>query len=309
MYDVCMKTNIYLGVCLTLLTAMLLVSGCSKGSYEAPFAGNARAMIMADGGSVSPVVGRARGETQAFDMAEPTEDFSAASGTEVEMERKLAKRAHLRIRVENLETADASVSNLMTKFDAYAASTSAEENSRFYSLRVPAHHYDTFLAEMSGMGRLLGRNETTEDVTLRFYDLEGRVASKRELLQTFQTYLRRANNIEEILAVEARIAELQFDIENTATQLRFLANRVDYSTIDLQLLGPAAASQRQSVTFGERIRQIFGGFGSFLAGFAVIIIGFIVYGVPILLFIFLLYWLFFGKIGLLKKLWRSIKHE
>jgi len=225
------------------------------------------------------------------------------------MERKLVKTASIRVRVESLEKADDSLSILQEKYNAYSASTNISENSHYYSLRVPAPHYEAFLAEMNGIGRLIERYENTEDVTLRYYDLEGRLDSKKELLNTFQSYLRRANNIEEILSVEARIAELQYDIESTGTQLRHLANRVDYATIDLFLLGPVASNQYQEKTLAERIKQLFGGFSGFLSTVAVGFVGFVIYGIPSLALLILLFWVLFGRIGLAGKLWGLIKRK
>ena len=232
-------------------------------------------------------------------------DASAADELNA-VERKLVKRADIMIRVENLEAADASVTELLEKYDAYAASTTIQENAYYYSLRVPSPVYDIFLAGMNGMGRLLRRSESTEDVTLRYYDLEGRLETKKELLRTFQSYLGKAKTIEEILSVEARISELQYDIEGTGIQLRNLANRVDYATIDLNLLGPAVATPNQTVTFGERLRQMFGAFGAFLSSVAVVIVGMVIYGIPVLLLAVFFFWLLFGRIGLLKKLWRLV---
>lgn len=234
------------------------------------------------------------------------ENAAAATGSETTVERKLIKSASLRIRVENLKEADAAISALMEKHSAYSASTNIEENSRHYSLRVPAPYYDTFLADMNGLGRLLNRYENTEDVTLRYYDLEGRLATKKELLKTFQSYLGKAKNIEEILSVEARIAELQYDIEGTGIELRNLANRVEYATIDVSIFGPVAADSSRNLTFSERIKSLFGNFGGFLSSAAVVILGLVIYGIPVLLILGLLFWLLFGRIGLLKKLWRIV---
>ena len=238
--------------------------------------------------------------------AEEASDGDSMSADLSNVERKLVKRADVRIRVENLEAADTSVNGLLKKYDAYAASTNIQENSYYFSLRVPSRVYDIFLNEMNGIGRVINRSESTEDVTLRYYDLEGRLETKRELLRTFQAYLRRANNIEEILKVEARISELQYDIEGTGKQLRDLANRIDYSTIELTILGPASASPNRNLTFGERIKQLFGNFGTFLSGMGVFILGFIIYCIPILLIALFLFWLLFGRVGLLKKLWRVV---
>jgi len=221
-------------------------------------------------------------------------------------ERKLVKRASVRIRVDNLETADTLVVNLLNEYNAYSASTSVDEKSNYYSLRVPSTKYDLFLAEMNNIGRLIYRSESTEDVTLQYYDLESRLESKRELLRTYQSYLRRAANIEEILSVEARIADLQQEIDNTGTRLRNLGNRVDYSTIELSLIGPVTLKPKQGMTLTEKIKQLFAGFGGFLSGLLVVVISTLIYGIPILALVILLIWILFGKIGLLRKLWRLV---
>jgi len=244
-------------------------------------------------------------EMQMSDDLSIREDEAGSEAAELNtVERKLVKRAYIRIRVENLDAADAFITDMLKKHDAYAASTEVDENSRNYSLRVPALRYDAFLAEMNGMGRLLRRSENTEDVTIRYYDLEGRLATKRELLKTYQSYLGRARNIEDILSVEARIADLQNDIEGTGMQLRGLANRVDYATIDLALLGPVSSVPQQSATLGERIKKLFGNFGAFLSTVAVGLVGVVIYGIPVLLLVIFFFWLLFGRIGLMKKLWR-----
>jgi hypothetical protein len=221
------------------------------------------------------------------------------------VERKLAKRAQIRIKVDNLDIAYASVTSLMEKHHAYTTFTEAQENySHLYFINVPASEYDAFLAGMSGMGRILRRLEYTEDVTLRYYDLEGRLATKRELLKTYQSYLEKAKNIEEILSVEARLSDLHNEIDGTGKELRNLSNRVDYSIIELTLVGPVTASTDQGETVSEKFKGLFGAFGGFLSTVAVVLVGIVVYGIPILLLLALLFWLLFGKIGLMKKLWR-----
>jgi hypothetical protein len=294
---------------LILLTALLFVFGCSRGtsgassytsSAQRAREGSARAM-----GAIAYDTVSFNEASDMYDRLREEEAESQAANLN-NTERKLIKQASIRIRVENLESADASIAELMKGYGAYSASTEVEENSRHYSLRVPAHVYDAFLAEMNGMGRLLHRSESTEDVSLRYYDLEGRLATKRELLKTFQSYLGRANNIEEILAVEKYIAELQYDIEGTGIQLRNLANRVDYATIDLFLLGPVMSTSNRNTTFGEQIRELFGNLGSFLSTIIVVIVGIVIYGIPILLILALLFWILFGRIGLLKKLWQLV---
>jgi hypothetical protein len=151
----------------------------------------------------------------------------------------------------------------------------------------------------------LYRSESAEDVTLRYYDLEGRLATKQELLKTFQSYLGKAKDIEEILSVETRIADLQNEIDGTGKELRYLANLVNFATVALDLYGPVAASPYTGPTIGERIKELFSGFGDFVSTVLVVLTGIVIYGIPVLLLLALLFWLCFGRIGLMKKLWRA----
>ena len=291
---------------LLLLGALFLVLGCGRAKYGAsrapvPAPAAAGMAFYDDGGDAdyketSNIYGRAATQSSAFEAQEmPAEN---------ELERKIIMTAFVRVRVENLDETDTFIKDLMKKYNAYASSTNIEDNSRHYSIRVPSSAYRAAIDELNGMGRLLGRSENAEDVTLHYYDLEGRLATKKELLKTFQSYLGKAKNIEEILSVEKRIAELQYEIEGTGKELRNLSNRIDYATIELSVLGPVASSPYRGPTLGDRLKELFGSFGNFLSLMVAAIIGVVIFGIPIILLLFFFFWLLFGKIGLLKKLWR-----
>jgi hypothetical protein len=241
----------------------------------------------------------------ARDMAESGEpqELSPAA-TNAGQTRKLVKRAELRLRVDNPETTEKSLFALMEKYGAWSASTGIYENSRNYSIRVSSDSYDSLLAELAGMGKLIGRTENAEDVTLRYYDLEGRLATRQELLKTYQGYLGKAANIEEIMTVEGKISDLQYEIDRTGTQFRNLADLVDFSTIDVEILGPVSVSSYSAPTIGEKLGELFGSFGEIISSALVVLVGVVIYGVPAALVVILFYSVFFGRIGLLKKVWR-----
>lgn len=219
-------------------------------------------------------------------------------------QRKLVKRAYLRVRVDDLDAADSSVNALMEQYDAYSSSTESGDNYRNYVIRVASSSYAAFLSGLDGMGRTLHYSESTEDVSLRYYDLEGRLATREELLKTFRSYLEKAKNIEEILSVEARIADLQNDIDKTGRDLRGLADLVDYSTISLEVLGPVASVSYRGSTLAERVRELFSGLGKFLSMVIIVLIGIVIYGIPTVLLLVVLFWLLFGRLGLIRKLFR-----
>ena len=308
-----------------LLTVVLSTIGCSKtsdtsGIMALPSMGRFSSSDMA----TSPYIGQPPSvdwhELSAFSHAatvNPTSSVQDAGTVEPEaffenntIERKLVRRATISMRVEYLDAASSSLEDLMVIFGAYSASTTIDVNSHRYTIRIPSQVYRAFLAEMNGMGTILNRSESAVDVTIRYFDLEGRLSTQQELLRTFQSYLGRAENIEEILSVERRIAELQSEIDRTGGELRTLLDSVIYSTIDLTINGPVALSMpNQGPTladrFARRYKAFFNNFGNFFSALVFVLIGIVIYGIPLLLLSVFFFWVLFGKLGLLKKLWRA----
>ena len=218
--------------------------------------------------------------------------------------RKLIKNADLKLKVDDPALTEKPLAELMEKYNAWSASSGIYESSRYYSIRVPSAAYDAMLADLSELGKILRRSEYAEDVTLQYYDLESRLATKRELIKTYQGYLGRAKNIDEIMTVERRIAELQQEIDWTGTQFRNLADRIDYSTITVDISGPYTGALQYETTLKEKMSELFGSFGKVASNTVVVLTGIVIYGIPIILLIVLFFWLLFGRIGILKKLFK-----
>jgi hypothetical protein len=220
--------------------------------------------------------------------------------------RKLITNSNLELRSDNLDIGVDKLNELMDKYGTYAANISIRENSRHYTLKVPALKYKYFLEEVMKLGKIINYNETTEDVTLKYYDLESRLNTRRELIKTYQTYLNRANTIEEILSVESRIAMLQAEIDDVGRQFRLLNDLIEYSTIRLELLGPVAVTHYEKDTIWEKIKSLMSGFGDYVSAILIVLMAIAVYGIPTIIILLLLYWLLFGKIGLLKRFFKFI---
>jgi hypothetical protein len=294
---------------------LLFLGACSAGNSmeRAAYARDTSSMTapMAAPQAVSAVMSKAVGAGGSVMEEQASQGYSGGfiPGQAVGEEggagkpRKLIQSAILRLRVDDPEKAEKPVMEALDKYGAYAASSNIHENSRNYTVRVPADSYKDLLADFNNMGRLLYRSEHAEDVSLRYYDLDGRLRTKRELLNTFQNYLRNARNIEEIMTVETRIAELQNEIDWLGTELTGLSDQVDYATINLELLGPSSSS-RSDPGLGERLADLFRSFGDYASTVLVVLAGIAIYGIPGILILALLFLLLFGRIGLIRKLFR-----
>ena len=286
------------GFTVLLIMALFLACTCSmKGSSQSV------SYAPANGPAYHDMANASLAMSRSADAIDEDADTTQAEGISPES-RKLTRKAEIRLRVEDPSATEKPLSAILEKYDAWCASAGIYENSRNYSIRVPSGSYDSMLEELAGLGKILRRTENAEDVTLRYYDLESRLATKRELLKTYQGYLEKARNIDEIMTVESRIMDLQRDIDQTGTQFRNLASMIDYSVINVDITGPASASSYSEPTLGERLKELFGSFGSVASSALVVLAGIVIYGIPALLILVLLFWILFGRIGLIKKLWR-----
>lgn len=220
--------------------------------------------------------------------------------------QKLVLEGELQVQVADPEASEQTLISILKRYDAYTAATRRYEHRREYTIRVPAGSYEPLVAEVRRTGKVLKSFERTEDVSLTYYDLEGRLAAKQELLKTFQSYLGKAKTMEEILAVEQRIAEVQYEIDRTGTEFRVLSNQIQYARIELMFLGPALPFGSD---LGERIGAVWGSFGDCLSIAAAVLLGILLYGIPGILTLLVFYWVLFGKIGLVRKLWRIVSEK
>ncbi|MDR2176944.1 MAG: DUF4349 domain-containing protein [Treponema sp.] len=223
-----------------------------------------------------------------------------------EQSRKLIKSARIRTKVDSLEEAAALVEAALERCRGYASDSSVNDTSRHYTLKVPSARYDTVLREIGNIGKILYQSETVEDATLNYYNLDGRLNTRLELLKTFQAYLGKAETIEDIMTVEKRIAELQQEIDWYGSQLTNLSHLIDYATISLELQGPVSETTYYKPSIADRIAGLFQSFSGVASTALVILLGAVIYGIPALFILILLFWVLFGRIGLVRKVWRLV---
>jgi len=218
--------------------------------------------------------------------------------------RKLIKTASLSVRVQDLAQAEKAVTEMVRGFSGYISSTDAGEDYLDMTIRVPQARYEQALGFLPPLGKVLSRNEESQDVTLQYFDLEGRLKTKRQLADTFRSYLKQTRSIDDIMAVETRLVELQDEIDILGGKFSVLANLVDFATIHLGLVPPPSETTAYEPGVGDKVADVLRNFGGFVSSAIAFLVALVVFGVPSLLLLALLYWLLFGKIGLLISLWK-----
>ena len=120
-------------------------------------------------------------------------------------------------------------------YESSRQSNGGSYRSASYTVRVPAEQYRPFLTQAGALCHLLELYEYTEDVSEVYYDTAGRLETQQTKLARLQELLRRAESMEDIIALESAIAETEEQIDRLSGELRHYDAQVDYSTVNIYL--------------------------------------------------------------------------
>lgn len=103
------------------------------------------------------------------------------------------------------------------------------------SVRVPYTTFDRSMLEIGGLGKVLDRQATAEDVTEEFVDTQARVRNLKSTELRLLEHLGRTGKLADTLLVEKELNRVREEIEQHEGRVRFLAHRIAFSTITLTL--------------------------------------------------------------------------
>jgi len=203
-----------------------------------------------------------------------TADESAPSGAvtpeNVENKVKLIKTAQIRCQVKDYKSSRAAIGKMVERYGAYIASEN-ETNTGYsvennISIRVRCAQFDELVEQLLSEASYLNyRNINLQDITEEFVDIEARLDTKREVEKRYFGILKQAKTIEDILAVEGELRVIREEIEATAGRLRYISDRVDFSTINLAIYQTVEGKPAPGMGFfGKIARALRGGWRGIL---------------------------------------------
>lgn len=154
---------------------------------------------------------------------------------------KIIKSANVRYKVKKVKTATASIKQLARIYNAYISDLRFENNKysleNRFTVKIPQQHFDAMMDSMTNIAEFVDHeNITTKDVTEEYIDIETRLKTKLEIKKRYESILRKnAKTIEDILATEEKLGVIQEEIEASQGKLKYLSNKVAFSTIQIDL--------------------------------------------------------------------------
>jgi hypothetical protein len=202
------------------------------------------------------------------------ENTSNSSNKIDTISKKIIKNGDMRIQVGDIKKTQNQVNEILKKNKAYTQkeefqNTDTDENLDLI-IRVPHKNFDALVNSFSdGVGSVLSKNISSNDVTEEYTDVSIKLANKKIYLEKYRDMLKSAKTTKDILEIQENIRELEDEIDVSEGRLRFIDDRVNYSTLNLSLYKEKVRSSATSkIGFGSRFGDsLTEGWNSFVAFF------------------------------------------
>ncbi|MBN2054820.1 DUF4349 domain-containing protein, partial [bacterium] len=101
----------------------------------------------------------------------------------------------------------------------------------------------TAMSSLASLGEVTGSGMSSEDVTEQYEDTNARLGTMTALRDRLRALLDKAQDVEDILAIEKELGRVQADIDAMQARLRTLEDQVDLASITIsikrrRILGP-----------------------------------------------------------------------
>jgi hypothetical protein len=165
---------------------------------------------------------------------------------------------------------------LADQFGGFVAGNSTRETkgrvaSGSITLRVPADKFQAAVSALRKLGRVTEEEQTGEDVSQEFVDLEARLRHGQAQEAFYLRLMERAASISDLIQIQGQLSNVQQQIEQIQGRLQFLRDQTSFSTITVRLFEPGVARPVPRGALGRAWVQALDGFKSVIAGIIVLL--------------------------------------
>jgi len=187
------------------------------------------------------------------------------SGSSANEGRKIIKTVSLTAQTDSY---DSFISNLKMKIaeaggridreyasgEDYYSKNNLRQSS--FTIRIPAESLGDFTVSIEGMCTVSSYRENINDVTEAYIDTESRISVLSAKEKALLEMLEKAENITDLLAIDARLTSVQSELESLKAQKESYDDRIAYSTVTLTV-NEVKYVEIKNPTFGESVKLEF----------------------------------------------------
>ncbi len=253
------------------LLAALSLSACGSKSYNTAAMGETMA-------AAAYVMDAEEGQTDAAFLGENLNTLKAESGSGLspssdigspaDTGRKLIRDVNMSVEARDFDGVLSQITDKVRELGGYVESSDVSgisvnsyggSQQRYADIRarIPADRLDRFVETVESAGNVTSKQEQVTDVTLRYSDVQSRKKSMEIEQERLWALLEKAESLDAVVALEARLSEIRYELESYTSQLRLYDNQVDYSTVSINMREVKDLTPTAPDSIGTRIQKGF----------------------------------------------------
>lgn len=170
----------------------------------------------------------------------------------------------------------------------------------YMTVRIPTGRFEEFMSGSSDIGNVVSRSSSAVNISKRYNDVSAQIEALEKQQKRLLEMMDSAVTIEDMIAVEDRLSDVQYELNMLKTDRESMDTDVAYSTVNVMLQEVKVYTELSDSFFTKLSNRFVNGFAGFANHMAELILG-IVYLLPYILLILAVI-LILAKTGVLKKI-------
>lgn len=192
-----------------------------------------------------------------------------------------------------IENSSVTGTDFNSQHSGYAAYRTAN-----YTFRIPVDKFKSFTEGLSTLGNVPYSSTNAENITMQYTDTESHLTVYETKEARLLELLSKATSMEDILAIENSLSEVQYQIESLTSQIKNWDSLVSYSTLSITVseVSLYTDDNTSTLSYGQQIKEtftrsikalgrFFKGFFKFLVGAFPVLVVIAIIAVPIILIV------------------------
>ena len=173
-----------------------------------------------------------------------------------------------------IENSSVTGNDFYSQHNGYATYRSAQ-----YTFRIPVDKFKSFTENLSTLGNVPYSSSNAENITMQYTDTESRLTAYKTKETRLLELLAQADSMEDILAIESALTDVQYQIESLTSQIRSWDSLISYSTLSITVneVSLYTEDSTSTLSYGQQLKEAFirsiNGVGRFFKGFFKFLVG------------------------------------
>jgi len=171
-------------------------------------------------------------------------DAAPGGGGAAEM---FEREGRLVVEAEDVHAAAARVREIAGEMGVSVTGDSVNEGTgrpgAEFVLRVPGDSLEAVMDALAALGRVRERHLSAREVSAEYHDVQLQVRNLRAAMDRYEALLAKADNVKDMMQVEAELARLRGDIDRVEGQRRLIEDKVARAVLRVTLRPPTRVEE------------------------------------------------------------------